>query len=156
LLTFTTGVHLAGVTPEAVFAFMVSLDAETYRRWHPEHRDFAVRRGALDRSGSVMYFDENLGSIRLRGDWTTVEVTANKRVLFKARRLFPVYLELSIVPSVDGTDLKHRVRLGFKSRISAPLDALLKKMPFVKTLEKEIDRHAREEFKALAEILAKR
>ena len=62
-------ISTVGVSPERIWSFLIALDGERYRAWHPrDHRGFRRLREARspDGVGQVDYFSEDIGGRRYR------------------------------------------------------------------------------------------
>lgn len=58
-----------GVSPDRIWSFLIALDGERYRAWHPrDHRGFRRLRDAPSPAGvgQVDYFSEDIGGRRYR------------------------------------------------------------------------------------------
>ena len=142
-------------SPAAVWALFADMERR-YRSWHPEHLAWRDVRGRVTEQGAVIYAEERIGRIRLRGRFRVDRVVPGRRISFRLG--FPYSLvhagggfELEPLPG-GGCELTAENHFGGRSRLGAALlDPLLRRLFPLEALE----RHMREEGQRL-DLLAAR
>lgn len=155
MITWVTKIEIRGKSPEAVYGWIVTLNNERYRRWHPAHREWRNVRGTPEEAGSVVFFDEQFDgfSVRYYGE---VTAAVPKRMLrWRLRRfiLLPVHLTLRFESAEAGAIVTHELTAGYDPAFGRALDVALRKTVLTPAFEKALDTHAREEFKNLEWLL---
>jgi hypothetical protein len=153
MLTHRVNIKLKGVTIDSVYNFMCSLNLEKYQQWHFEHNDFKMIKGRINKAGSILFFDEYVGKLRVRYRWKVFKIKDKRRIVLKAIHIIPVFLDISLSSVYNGLIVIHELRFGFKSPAFKPIDWLIETFIFTGKVQNEMKRHVIEEFKMLEEIL---
>ncbi len=83
VIMLSTVVNLKGITRQTLYDFMLNCKDDDYRNWWPgTHLAFHTTRRFPNNLGNLVYFDEYVGSRRLKFEGIVVEN-------FPARYLFP-------------------------------------------------------------------
>lgn len=140
---------------DKIYSFMLNLDGDKYRNWHPEHIDFRQINKTENIKGSIFYLNEEVEGTKVNYYWTVVEHKKNEVIKMKANYFYPIYLTLEFQSnSVDKTTVRHNIEIGFENKLISPIfDFLIRIIKFPQRVIKSLDRHATEEFKNLEKIL---
>ena len=144
MLTFTDTSHI-DAPPERVWRFFAEM-GEHYRAWHPEHLAWREIEGDATRPGSVIFADEWLGPVRLRGRIHVDHVEPERFFDFRFGPPFSLVNAggfFRITPTGDGgCDLLAETHFGSRRpRLAALLDPLFERLLPVA----ELRRHMAEE-----------
>ncbi len=153
MIVFRTEIQIKGKTTGQIYNWLLDLDNEKYERWHPEHRRWRTIKREPGDLGNVIYFDEKIGRMRFRVKGKIVEAEPGRRLVYKLNYPIPTYLSLEFVPADKGVNVIHEVKFGYKGPMGKVLGGLVRRTRLVKYFEKELDRHARQEFKNLETII---
>ncbi|MCL6613053.1 MAG: hypothetical protein K6U03_00285 [Firmicutes bacterium] len=67
MITFRTEVKVKGISGDRVSEFMLNCSDEAYQRWWPGvHLAFHPIKARAGHTGSLVYFDEYIGTSRMR------------------------------------------------------------------------------------------
>jgi ligand-binding SRPBCC domain-containing protein len=152
MLTFSDTSHISA-SPNDVWRFFADMESH-YLEWHPEHVVWRNLEGDATIAGSVIYADEHLGRLRLKGKFFIDHVEPER--FFDFRVGFPFSLvnaggHFRIRPTADGgCDLEAENHVGYDVPvIGRLLDRVLAKvMP-----ADDLYRHMREEGENLDRLL---
>ncbi len=153
MLEHVTKVLIEGKDKEKILQFLLGLDVNQYKQWHPEHKDYKIIKATNDTIGSVFYYKEIIDGFKLNYRWTLTELEhlENKeRIVMKAKIPISLYLILTLERVDNGTLITHHIKAGGKISF---INKLIGKFIFTPKLIKSIERHANEEFKNLEKIL---
>jgi hypothetical protein len=153
MITLTAKIEIEGKTPEQIYKWLIDLDNEKYRKWHPDHREWRIIRQTPDIIGSVVYFDERFNHFRLKLTGKLIELKPDEYLLFKLKSPVPAHLSLTIKATRKGTSVTHEVRAGYDGGFGKITDWFLRKLYLPKEFEEALAKHAREEFKNLERLL---
>jgi hypothetical protein len=143
-----TVVRVEGKKGEKIFRFMLELDKAKYLAWNDAHRDYQVLNRTVDFVGSIIYFDEKIGNLRLKSDWEVTKVVENALIELKSKKFgVPIYLNLTFVEKENYTDVTHEVLAGYSKKNI--INWFIKNFFFTKYRMIAIEKHAIEEFKYL-------
>lgn len=155
MMTFTTTVEVAGKTPEQIYDWILNLDNEKYKQWHPGHKEWKTIKRTSNEIGSIVYLDERFDHIRLKFTGEVIEAKLNSFLLYKLKSPIPIpgYLSLSFKPTKTGTKVIHEVGVGYEGLFGKIVDWFLRKFYLTRSFEKALEKHANEEFKNLEKLL---
>lgn len=148
MITIVTKIFVNKKTPEQIYNWLLNLDYERYIQWHPTaHKDFKRIYINKNITGSIFYFDEFIGKLRVNYKWEIIKTKQNKLIFTKAKSVFPIYLLISLDNMFGGTEVTHDLRIGFKFIGIANLVDLFANSFILTFREKQaIHQHAKEEF----------
>lgn len=155
MIELRTEVQLTGVSGRNLSDFLLRCTDSEYQNWWPgTHIAWHTKRQFPGNIGNVVYFDEYVGKRRLRLDAVVVKCIPGKEVIWQMKKFvrLPAWLAIEFEDNDRGTLLTHTIKAGHHG-IRGVLDGLLK-LFFNKRFEKDMDEHARFEFRKLAEILS--
>lgn len=156
---FVSRIQVKGVSRDHIYQFLIDLDDERYRQWHPEHHlQFRVLHQPKDQTvGSIYYFKERFedGQV-LEGQIKVVEAIPGERLV--QRSISPWWKPYDIIigfqSSPDGTLVTHQIVAGSDLPFLGRLFNLMMKRLFLKERNIEaIHHHANEEFANLERLL---
>jgi uncharacterized protein YndB with AHSA1/START domain len=158
-IELTTRIKVKGVSPEQVYQFMISLDDERYRQWHPEHHlQWKVLHRPKDATvGSVYYFKERFEDGQLLGARIkVVEAIPGRRLV--QRSVSPWWKSFDIVTgfesTAEGTLVTHQIVAGSDLPLLGRLFNLILIPLFLPQRHiRAIHNHANEEFTNLERLL---
>jgi len=155
MITLATEVEVKGKTPEQIIHWFMSLDNETYKKWHPEHMAWKTIKLTPNFVGSIIYFDEKIGAFRMKLTAEIVKAEPNRFLVFKLKGFMPIqsYLSLSLQPTSSGTKVIHEVKVGNGGIFTKAVEWFLEKSGLVGWFEKALNKHAQEEFKNLEQLI---
>lgn len=153
MITFTTIVEVTGKSPDQVYDWVLNLNNDKYRRWHPAHKEWKTIKRTHNEMGSIVYLDEQFNHFRLKLTGKLVEVKPNRFLLYKWKSLISGYLSLTFESTNTGTKVTHEVGIGYKGLLGKIIDWLLRKFYLTKAFEEALEKHAKEEFRNLEEII---
>ncbi len=100
MIQINTKIIIKEKSPQQKFDLLSSLNQERYIQWHPtDHKNFKIIKQTKNLIGTIIYFDEVVEGIRVKGKWELIEVKRDFPILFevkmKAKTFYPIYLHLS-------------------------------------------------------------
>ena len=153
MVIITTKIEIKGKTPEQIYNWILNLDDEKYKKWHPAHKAQKTIKRTLNEMGSIVYLDEQFNQFRLKLTGKLVEVKPNRFLFHKWKSLISGYLSLAFESTNTGTRVTHEVGVGYKGLLGKIIDWLLKKFYLTKAFEEALEKHAEEEFKNLEVLI---
>lgn len=153
MITFTTTVEVNGKSPDQIYDWILNLDNDKYKRWHPAHKEWKTIKRTPNEIGSIVYLDEQFNHFRLKLTGELVEVKPNRFLLYKYKSLIPGYLSLAFESTNRGTRVIHKTGIGCKGLLGKIIDWTLRKLYFTRAFEEALEKHAKEEFRNLEEII---
>ncbi len=157
MIEYTTTIKIKDITPNQIIDFMITCTDEEYNNWWPgTHISFHELDQKPGVIGSLVYFDEFVGPIRLKFHAVISDYIPDKLICWQMKKLIllPAKLVLRTEQKNNDVILKHSLLIGFKGFLSI-LDPIIK-LFIPKNLEYELNEHARHEFGILPEILESR
>lgn len=154
VIEIKTEVQLAGVSGKTIADFLLHCTDRDYQNWWPgTHLAWHTKRQSPGDTGNVVFFDEYVGKKRLKFEAVVVRYTPGKEIVWQIKKFvrLPVWLVIRFEDRGEGTVLTHVLKAGFPG-VGRLLDRLLS-LFFTPQFEKDMDEHARTEFKKLAAIL---
>lgn len=154
MVIITTKIDIKGKTPEEIYNWILNLDDDKYKKWHPrDHKEFKIIKRASDEIGSIVYFHEQFNSFVLKIKGELIKIKPSSLLVYKWKSFIPGYLFLSFETTKEGTLVTHTLKIGYVGMIGKITDWLMKKFYFAKHFEQALNRHAEEEFKNLEKII---
>jgi uncharacterized protein YndB with AHSA1/START domain len=158
-IELTSRIGVKGVSPEQVYQFMINLDDERYRQWHPEHHlEWKVLHRPKDETvGSVYYFKERFEDGQVLGARIkVVEAIPGQRLV--QRSVSPWWKSFDIVTSFEstpeGTLVTHQIVAGSDLPLVGRFFNLILIPLFLPQRHiQAIHNHANEEFTNLERLL---
>jgi hypothetical protein len=154
MIRLTTNVLVPGVSAAEVCHFMIYCDDARYHGWWPEaHFRFHTIERKPGNVGNLVYYDELVGKRRLRFRAVITEFVPNRRIVWQMKAWIPLpaWLSLEFRETPDGLFITHTLVAGF-DQAGRLLDPLIR-VYLNRQFEKDLDEHARTEFKKLALLL---
>lgn len=154
MIELTTKVHVEGADARQITDFLLSTGDEAYRRWWPgTHLAFHTVRRLPGDVGNLVYFDERVGTRRLRMYGIVLEARPGKRLVWQLKRgvRLPAWLVVELEDHVGGVTITHTIRAGFRG-VGRLLDPLLG-LYLTPHFRESMDEHAKTEFRRLGELL---
>ncbi|RLB05604.1 MAG: hypothetical protein DRG50_06995 [Deltaproteobacteria bacterium] len=154
MISIVTKIRVKGKTPTQISDWLVNLDHDRYLSWHPAHKDFRHIRKTENFVGSVIFFDEIINDVRMKGTWEVLEFQNGESVLLKARAIFPAYMRLSAKKIGEDTEITNELLIGFSFGFLGKIfDWFIKKFVFTERKVRALERHTKEEFERLEDII---
>jgi uncharacterized protein YndB with AHSA1/START domain len=158
-IELTSRIKVKGVSPDQVYQFMISLDDERYRQWHPEHhlQWKVVHRPKDETVGSIYYFRERFEDGEVLGaKIKVVEAIPGERLV--QRSISPWWKSFDIITGLEsireGTLVTHQIVAGSDFPLLGRLFNLILIPLFLKESHRQaIHNHANEEFTNLERLL---
>jgi uncharacterized protein YndB with AHSA1/START domain len=158
-IELTSRMKVKGVSPEQVYQFMISLDDERYRQWHPEHhlQWKVVHRPKDETVGSIYYFKERFEDGQVLGaKIKVVEAIPGQRLV--QRSISPWWKPFDIITGFEstpeGTLVTHQIVAGSDLPLLGRLFNRILIPLFLKERHiQAIHNHANEEFTNLERLL---
>lgn len=155
MITFTTIIEITGKSPNQIYDWILNLDNDKYKRWHPAHKEWKTIKRTPNEIGSIIYLDEQFNHFRIKLTGELVDLAPNRFLFYKGRNnlLIPGYLSLSFEATNAGTKVIHEIGAGYKRLLGKIIDWFLRKFYLTKIFEEALEKHAKEEFKNLEKLL---
>lgn len=155
MIRMVTTIDIQGKMPEAIYNWVVTLNNERYRRWHPAHIAWRTIRRTPEEVGSIVFLDERFEGFRVRYVGEVVAAIPDRLLRYKLKRgvPLPAHLALRFEPTKVGTIVTHELTVGYDTPVGKVLDRLVRKTVLTPAFEKALERHAREEFKNLERLV---
>jgi uncharacterized protein YndB with AHSA1/START domain len=156
---FVSSIQVKGISPDQIYQFLIDLDDERYRQWHPGHHlQWRVVHQPKDETvGSVYYFKERFedGQV-LGGQLKVIEATPGERLV--QRSISPWWKPFDIITGLqsipEGTLVTHQIVAGSDLPLLGRLFNLIMRRLFLKERNIEaVHHHANEEFTNLERLL---
>ena len=154
MITLKTIVNVKRISGESIYNFMLNCTDEEYQKWWPgTHLAFHTIRRYPNDFGNLVYFDEYVGSRRLKFKGVVIKNIPGKKIVWQMKKVMklPVWLMLKFEDNNEGVKITHSIIAGFDG-IGKILDFILK-FYFSREFEKQLDEHAHVEFVKLEKIL---
>jgi len=158
MMKITTPVLVKGKKPAQLYDYMIHMNAERAKKWHSAHArgtHWHKHKESTDilKVGDVVQFEEEISDLKINYKWTIKRLERPKLFLMKVKFPYPIYLQLSFLPTNGGTEVTHELRIGFKFLgLQNLFDWVMSKTRFTPQRIKAIKQHAREEFKNLEKL----
>jgi hypothetical protein len=155
MITFTTIITLKKSSGKAISDFFLNCTDKDYQSWwEGTHLAFHTIERHPNDLGNLVYFDEYIGSHRLKFIGEIKEIIPGRKLTWQMKKIvrLPGWLTLEFEETNDGVNISHILAVGFDG-IGKLFDPLLK-LYFSSQFEKEMENHAQTEFQKLAEILS--
>ena len=155
----TSRITVKGVSPDQIYQFVLNLDDERYRQWHPGHHlEFrTVHRPNGETVGTVYYFKERFEDGRVLATQVKVlQAVPGERLVQRSIspwwKRFDIIIGLQSIP--EGTLVTHQIVAGsdlpFVGRL---FNLILRRLFLNESNIKAIHNHANEEFTNLERLL---
>jgi hypothetical protein len=151
MIEIKTVIQLPAGTGKKIVDFLLNCDDVAYQNWWPgTHLAWHTKVQYPDYLGNIIFFDEYVGTRRLKLDAVVVKFKPDKEVVWQIKKflMLPAWLEIRVDDRDDGTVLTHTLRAGY-SGLGRIFDAI-----FILFLDNQfgnaMDEHARVEFNKLA------
>lgn len=135
---------------------MLHCTDEQYAKWWPgTHLAFHTVKHMPNDIGSLVYFDEMIGSHRLKYKAVVVEATPDRKITWQMKKFvrLPGFLSLELNDTDVGLEIVHTLSVGYDNAFSRlSLDPLVR-LYANKKYENDLAEHANTEFNKLAELL---
>lgn len=158
MYTHKTNVHVENLSAHSLYEFMLHCTDEQYARWWPgTHLAFHTIKREPNDIGSLVYFDEMVGTRRLKYKAVVTEANPDRKITWQMKKLvrLPGYLTLELHDTDAGLDITHTLLIGYNNTLSRVLIDPLVRLYANKKYEADLAEHAETEFNKLAELLAK-
>ena len=158
MYTHKTNVHAKNLSAHALYEFMLHCTDEQYAKWWPgTHLAFHTIRRSPNDVGSLIYFDEMVGTRRLKYKAIITEANPDHKITWQMKKFvrLPCYLSLELQDTGAGVDITHTLSIRFNNAFSRALIDPFVKLYANKKFEADLAQHAQIEFNKLAELLAK-
>lgn len=149
-------VKVIGISGKDVSDFILNCTDEDYQNWWPgTHLSFHTKKRFPDDLGNIVYFDEYVGSHRLKFEGIVVKNIPGKEIIWQLKKVvkLPGWLILEFEDNDEGVLIVHTIKAGFKG-MGKLIDPLLR-LHLNQRFEKDLAEHAHIEFNKLAEILSR-
>lgn len=153
MITFTTTVEVTGKSSVQIYDWILNLDNDKYKRWHPAHKEWKTIKRTPNEMGSIIYLDEQFNRFRLKLTGELVEVKPNRILLYRLKSPISGYLSLVFEPTNTGTRVIHKIGVGYGGLFGKIINWLLRKFYLTKAFEEALEKHAKEEFKNLEALI---
>jgi len=159
MIKITTPVLVKGKKPAQLYDYMIHMNVERAKSWHSAHAGgthWHKHKKSTDilKVGDVVQFEEEIGDLKINYKWTIKRLERPNLFLMKVKSRYPIYLQLSFLPTNKGTKVMHELRIGFKFLgFQNLLDWVMSKTKLTPQRIKAIKQHTTEEFKNLEKIL---
>ena len=156
---FISRIPVKGVSPDQIYQFLLDLDDEGYRQWHPGHHlEWRVVHRPKDQTvGTIYYFKERFedGQV-LGGQLKVVEAIPGERLVQRSIsprwKPYDIIIGLQSIP--EGTLVTHQIVAGSGLPFLGRLFNLTMRSLFLKERNIEaVHHHANEEFTNLERLL---
>ncbi|HUV51815.1 MAG TPA: hypothetical protein VMW64_01915 [Dehalococcoidia bacterium] len=146
MLTIQTEI-LIKKPPAAVYKWVLELDSEKYRGWHPAHKAFRWE-------GTRVYLNEEVGRQKLEIKGILISQIPDKELRFKGRiSIMPGYLSMRLEMVPEGTKFIYEIGVGFRGPLGFISDFLIRRFYRWDSMQKIYKKHMQEEWKALETVL---
>jgi hypothetical protein len=155
MILMRTEVEVGGISGRTISDFMLNCTDEGYQNWWPgTHLAFHTTNRFPNDLGNLVYFDEYLGSRRLKFEAVVIRIIPGKEIVWQMKKVlrWPAWLVLEFRDSGKGVVIAHTLKVGFGG-IGKLLDPLLR-LYLTKGFEKDLEKHAHIEFTKLSESLS--
>ena len=159
MIKIITKILVKGKKPSQIYDWMIQLNPERAHKWHPAHvgrthtRDHKETNDIL-KVGDTVQFEEQIGDLKIDYKWEIKRLEEPNLFAMKAKSPYPIYLQLSFLPTKGGTEVVHELRTGFKFiGLEKLFDWVMSKTKLTPERIKAIKQHTTEEFKNLEKIL---
>jgi hypothetical protein len=157
MFTLESTVHIDGLRGSDVFDFLMDCSDEQYQQWWPgTHLHLHTVKHRPGHVGDLISMDERVGRRHLRLRGTVVEAVPGTTIVWQLMvgvRL-PVWLRLDLKDDGGGVTIGHTIRAGFEG-FGSLLDPIFR-WYFSDHFARDLDRHARTEFRLLRDLLTGR
>ncbi len=133
---------------------MLYCDDAQYRKWWPEaHFRFHTLEYKPGHIGNRVFFDELVGTRRLRFQAVITEYIPDRRIVWQMKQFInlPAWLSLEFEDTPEGLRITHKLSAGFE-HAGRLLDPLIRCF-FSPAFEQNLSQHALIEFTKLASML---
>ena len=158
MIVHTVKLLLSEAKANKFYDFITNPSDEKYRQWFPgEHLSFRrIHTGANSPLGDTIFFDEFLCSrrrIKFRAI-VTVAKEPNQIVwqMTKCGIRLPGWLDMEFIDTDTGLALTHELRVGWRGWAGRLTDPLIR-LYITKGFQDDLEKHCREEWPRLAELL---
>jgi len=158
MYTHKTNVHVENLSAHSLYEFMLHCTDEQYARWWPgTHLAFHTIKREPNDIGSLVYFDEMVGTRRLKYKAVVTEASPDRKITWQMKKFvrLPGYLSLELRDTGAGVAIAHTLSIGYDSAFSRVFMDPLVRLYANKQYEADLAEHAETEFNKLAELLAK-
>ena len=159
MIKIITKILVKGKKSSQIYDWMIQLNPERAHQWHPAHvgrthtRDHTETNDIL-KVGDTVQFEEQIGDLKIDYKWEIKRLEEPNLFAMKAKSPYPIYLQLSFLPTKGGTEVVHELRTGFKFiGLEKLFDWVMSKTKLTPERIKAIKQHTTEEFKNLEKIL---
>lgn len=157
MYTHKTSICVKNLNAHKLYEFMLHCTDEQYAEWWPgTHLAFHTIKRTPNDVGNLVYFDEMIGSRRLKYKAVVIEATPDRKITWQMKKFvrLPGYLSLELNDTNLGLEIAHTLSVGYNNAISRVcLDPLIR-LYANKKYEYDLVKHANAEFNKLAELLA--
>ena len=154
MIELRTEVKVKSISGKSVSDFMLNCTDEEYQTWWPgTHLAFHTIKRFPNELGNIVYFDEYVGSNRLKFKGIVVENIPGRKITWQLKKIIklPVWLILEFEDKDEGVLIVHTIKAGFEGS-GKVLDPFLR-LRLNQQFEKDLAEHAHSEFNNLAQIL---
>lgn len=155
MITMTTQVSVRNISGKAITDFMLDCTDEAYQAWWKEvHFAFHTIRRFPDDLGNIVFFDELVGTKRLKFSAMVIEAIPGRTLVWQLKSgvKLPGWLILKLTDTQDGVEISHTLKLGYQG-LGRKLDPLIR-LFLSEGFEKALTEHVQIEFSKLAQILS--
>ena len=154
MVILKTNVKVKGITTKDIYDFMLNCTDEDYQKWWKgTHLQFHTVKRYPENLGNLIYVDEFVGKYRVKGYAVITKLVPYSEMMWqiKMKIKIPAWFIMKFNELSDGIEILHIISAGFNGvgRIFDPLIRLILNEDF----DREVIKHAHEEFPKLAEML---
>jgi hypothetical protein len=156
MILLETNVKVKGINAKDIYDFMLNCTDEDYQKWWKDtHLQFHTIKRYPGNLGNLVYVDEFVGKYRLKGHAVVKKLVPYTEMVWqiKMKIMIPAWFIMKFEELSDGVKITHIVSAGFNGvgRIFDPVIRLYLNEDF----DRELIKHANEEFPKLAEMFLK-
>ena len=159
MIKIITKILVKGKKPSQIYDWMIQLNPERAHQWHPAHVGGTHTRGHKETNdilevGDTVQFEEQIGGLKIDYKWEIKRLEKPNLFAMKAKSPYPIFLQLSLLPTKGETEVVHELRTGFRFiGLEKLFDWVMSKTKLTPEKTKAIKQHVTEEFKNLEKIL---
>jgi hypothetical protein len=138
-----------------MYDFLLHCNDEQYQAWWSgTHLAFHTTRGIPGAVGSELYFDEYVGTMRLRFGAKVIRAETNREIVWHLKKVVPLpaWLSMRFERGDSSAEFVHTLSAGWRGAASTLLDPLIR-LYLNKRFEAQLYEHAMTEFPMLAGML---
>ena len=157
MITLHSEVSVQGIRGDEFLNFMLNCTDADYQEWWPDvHLAFHAIQRYPNEIGNIVYFDEFIGTTRLKFKGVVKEYIPGRKITWQMIRgvRLPTWLEIECKQPTDDLHIVHTLKAGF-SGLGKIFDPLIR-VYLSENFCVELNDHAQTEFPMLVKLLIKR